>query len=279
MVLRPGRAGARTPGRADPDRHPHPARRHRRAPRTRPGPPCSAARTAGRTATDAEAETDASTEVGTATGNETSTVATAPDPPTVAAAPTARRGCTRCSGRPGAEVRITIAASTLLGLDDQPAHLDGHGPLDATRARALATGGVWQRVVTDPLTDRVLDVGRERYRPPSALAELVRTRDATCAAPGCTVPARACDLDHTKEFHPRPGTDPDTPLGRTDADNLGPLCHRHHRLKTDGGFRLRQIQPGLFEWITPTGHRYLTRPGTGHSHDATADPHDAPPPF
>ncbi|WP_431835603.1 DUF222 domain-containing protein [Cellulomonas sp. Y8] len=202
-----------------------------------------------------------------------STVAT-----TLAPAP-ARRGCTRCSGRPGAEVRITIPASTLLGLDDQPAHLDGHGPIDAVQARALAIGGVWQRIVTDPVTGQVLDVGRERYRPPAALADHIRTRDKTCAAPGCRVPACACELDHTQEFHPRPGGDPDAPLGRTDADNLGPVCHRHHRLKSDGGFRLRQIESGLFEWITPTGHRYLTRPGTGQCHDATADPYDAPPPF
>ncbi|TKR24737.1 DUF222 domain-containing protein [Cellulomonas hominis] len=190
-----------------------------------------------------------------------------------------RRGCTRCTGRPGAEVRVTIAASTLLGLDDHPADLDGYGPIDAVRARALADGGVWRRIVTDPVTHQVLDVGRQRYRPPAGLAELVRTRDRTCAAPGCTVPARSTDLDHTIEYHPQPGDPPDTPLGRTDADNLGPLCHRHHRLKTDGGFRLRQIQPGLFEWITPTGHRYLVRPGTGRTHDATTDPHDAPPPF
>ena|SRR6478609_579499 len=205
----------------------------------------------------------------------------------------ARRGCTRCSGRPGAEVRITINASTLLGLDDQPADLDGYGPIDAVRARALAAGGVWRRLVTDPITHRVLDVGRERYRPPVALDEFVRTRDGTCSAPGCTVPACRCELDHTKEFHPQPGSDPgdagnapgdpdapdDTRLGRTDAGNLGPVCHRHHRLKTDGGFRLRQIEPGLFEWITPTGHRYLTSPGTGQCHDATSDPYDEPPPF
>jgi hypothetical protein len=190
----------------------------------------------------------------------------------------ARRSCTRCAGRPGAEVRLTIAASTLLGLDDAPADLDGYGPIDAVRARALADGGIWRRIVTDPVTGQVLDVGRQRYRPPAALDELVRTRDGTCAAPGCTVPACGCDLDHTEEYHPQPGADPDTPLGRTDADNLGPLCHRHHRLKTDGGFRLRQISSGLFEWITPTGHRYLTRPGTGRNHDATTDPHDAPPP-
>jgi hypothetical protein len=207
----------------------------------------------------------------------TATVPAVPASDLITAA--ARRSCTRCTGRPGAEVRLTIAASTLLGLDDAPADLDGYGPIDAVRARALADGGIWRRIVTDPTTGQVLDVGRQRYRPPAALDELVRTRDGTCAAPGCTVPACGCDLDHTEEYHPQPGADPDTPLGRTDADNLGPLCHRHHRLKTDGGFRLRQIQPGLFEWITPTGHRYLTRPGTGQSHDATADPYDAPPPF
>src|SRR6478735_8110537 len=195
------------------------------------------------------------------------------------AATSARAGCTRCSGRPGAEVRITINASTLIGLDDQPADLDGHGPIDAVRARALAVGGVWRRVVTDPVTHQVLDVGRQRYRPPAALDDFVRLRDGTCAAPGCMVPACRCELDHTEEFHPQPGADPDAPLGRTDAGNLGPLCHRHHRLKTDGGFRLRQIEPGLFEWLTPTGHRYLTRPGTGQSHDATADPYDEPLPF
>jgi len=203
----------------------------------------------------------------------------APPAPGAVAASADQRVRDRCTGRPGAEVRITISASTLLGLDDAPADLDGHGPIDAVRARALAAGGVWRRVVTDPMTDRVLDVGRERYRPPVALDELVRTRDGTCAFPGCTVPACRCDLDHTTEYRPQPGADPDAPLGRTDADNLGPVCHRHHRLKTDGGFRLRQLEPGLFEWITPTGHRYLTRPGTGQSHDATADPYDAPPPF
>ncbi|MET0433658.1 MAG: DUF222 domain-containing protein [Cellulomonas sp.] len=245
-----------------------------------PVPPAGAphAPTGTEPATDTHPDTAGDTESATAT--RTRTVATTSSAPTGAPAPApARRGCTRCSGRPGAEVRITIPASTLLGLDDQPAHLDGHGPVDAVQARALAIGGVWQRVVTDPLTDRVLDVGRERYRPPAALAELVRTRDGTCAAPGCRVPACACELDHTQEFHPRPGGDPEAPLGRTDADNLGPVCHRHHRLKTDGGFRLRQIEPGLYEWITPTGHRYLTRPGTGHTHDATTDPDDAPPPF
>jgi hypothetical protein len=199
--------------------------------------------------------------------------------PGAAAARRTGSGCGTCGGRPGAQVRVTIAASTLLGLDDQPGDLEGYGAIDAVTARALAAGGDWQRIVTDPLTEQTLDVGRRRYRPPAALDEHVRVRDKTCAAPGCTVPAARADLDHTIAYHPQPGAPPDTPLGGTDAGNLGPLCRAHHRLKTVGGFRLRQIAPGLFEWITPTGHRYLVRPGTGRSLDTTTVPHDAEPPF
>jgi hypothetical protein len=199
--------------------------------------------------------------------------------PGAAAARRTGSGCGTCGGRPGAQVRVTIAASTLLGLDDQPGDLEGYGAIDAVTARALAAGGDWQRIVTDPLTEQTLDVGRRRYRPPAALDEHVRVRDKTCAAPGCTVPAARADLDHTIAYHPQPGAPPDTPLGGTDAGNLGPLCRAHHRLKTVGGFRLRQIEPGLFEWITPTGHRYLVRPSTGRSLHTTTVPHDAEPPF
>ena len=211
-----------------------------------------------------------------------------PGPPAPAAAPPpratdpatdpARTGCPTCTGRPGAEVRVTIAASTLLGLDEDPAELDGYGPVDAVRARALAADGVWRRIVTDP-RGVVLETGRTRYRPSAALAEHVRTRDATCAAPGCPASAWRVDLDHTVEFRPRPGSPPGAPVGETSAANLGPLCRRHHRLKTDGGFRLRQPEPGLFEWTTPAGHRYLVRPGAGRSRDVTTAAADVPPPF
>jgi hypothetical protein len=169
-------------------------------------------------------------------------------------------GCCVERRRPDAQVVVTVPLSTLIGLDEQPAHLGGYGPVDATTARALAAGGVWRRLVTDPLSGAVLDLGRTRYRPTAALAEHVRARDRTCVRPGCSAPAESCDLDHTVGFHPPPGADP-AEGGRTSADNLGPLCRRDHRLKTDSGFALRQVAPGRFEWITPTGQRYLVEPG------------------
>lgn len=158
---------------------------------------------------------------------------------------------------PRAEVRVTVALSTLLGMDEQPADLDGYGPIDATTARALAAGGTWRRLVTDPLTGAVLDVGRSRYRPPADLAAHVIARDRTCARPGCTVPASACDLDHTVPWNDG---------GTTTADNLGPLCRRDHLLKTHGGHRLEQPAPGEFIWTTPRGTRVRSVPGRDGEH-------------
>src|SRR5665648_662644 len=158
------------------------------------------------------------------------------------------------------EIRVTVPLSTLMDLDDAPAELAGYGPITAETARALARGGTWRRIVTDPLTGRVLDVGRTRYRPPADLAAHVQVRDTTCAGPQCSARAESCDLDHTVEYHRHGGT--------TSATNLGPLCKRDHMVKTDGSFHLTQVEPGIFEWTTPTGHRYRVEPGADQPYQA-----------
>ena len=44
----------------------------------------------------------------------------------------------------------------------------------AMTAWALAAGGTWRRLITDPVSGTVMNVGRTRYRPPAGLADLVR---------------------------------------------------------------------------------------------------------
>ena len=172
---------------------------------------------------------------------------------------------------PKVRIDVTVALSTLMGLDDNPGELAGLGPIPAEQARALALGGTWRRIVTDPLTGTVLDVGRTRYRPPAALAEHVLARDQVCAGPGCSVPGHRCDLDHTTEYHGTPANG--SPVrGTTSAGNLGPLSSRCHRLKTDGGFTLRQVRSGLFEWRTPAGLTYRVTPGN-HGRTEKLDKH------
>jgi len=152
-------------------------------------------------------------------------------------------------------VNVTVPLTTLLGLTEEPGELAGYGPIDAGTARRLAADGTWRRIVTDPASGAVLDVGRTTYRPPADLDAHVRHRDQSCARPGCGASAFGCDLDHTVDFH-RGGS-----RGSTSHDNLGPLCPRDHQIKTDGGFAVEQPSAGTFRWTTPTGHSYEHTPG------------------
>ncbi|MFC7406636.1 HNH endonuclease [Georgenia alba] len=137
---------------------------------------------------------------------------------------------------------------TALDAGPQPvASLEGYGAIDDVVARALAAGGTWERMVTDPVRDVPVEVGRRRYRPPQALQDLVRARDRTCVRPGCTVAAEDCQIDHTLPW---------SVGGETNDDNLGSVCERHHALKTAGAMRVSQPEPGVFVWRTATGHTY-----------------------
>jgi hypothetical protein len=150
-------------------------------------------------------------------------------------------------------IQVTVAASTLLGCDQQPAELAGYGPITADTARRIAAdeSGTWRRLLTDPATGALLDYGRSTYRPPKDLAQFVITRDRTCVFPGCRRPAHRSDLDH--------GTPYDAG-GATDRHNLHPLCRRHHRAKHEAGWHIQRHPDGTYTWTAPTGHHYRTRP-------------------
>ncbi|MFC2547661.1 MAG: DUF222 domain-containing protein, partial [Actinomyces oris] len=103
----------------------------------------------------------------------------------------------------------------------------------ALTAWALAAGGTWRRLVTDPVGGTVVDVGRTRYRPPAGLADLVRARDRACVFPTCQTPAERCDIDHLTAW---------SQGGTTSLDNLATLCEAHHRLKHTPGWALTRDQ-------------------------------------
>ena len=122
----------------------------------------------------------------------------------------------------------------------------------AMTAWALAAGGTWRRLVTDPASGTVLDVGRSRYRPPVGLADLVRARDKTCVFPTCQTPASRCDIDHLTAW---------SQGGTTSLDNLVVLCQAHHRLKHTPGWALtRDRDSGVLSWHTPDKTVYRRHP-------------------
>ena len=122
----------------------------------------------------------------------------------------------------------------------------------ALTAWALAAGGTWRRLVADPASGDVIDVGRTRYRPPAGLADLVRARDRACVFPTCQTPAERCDIDHLAAW---------SQGGTTSLDNLVTLCEAHHRLKHTPGWALTRDQAsGILSWHTPDKTVYQRHP-------------------
>ena len=152
-----------------------------------------------------------------------------------------------------ARVVINVVASdqTVFGESAAPGYLEGYGVIDAEQVRQLASAA--SLLVANPLTS---PAEARRYQPSAALERTIRCRDLTCRFPGCSRPAIVCDIDHTIPFnHQNPAAG-----GLTVAENLKCLCRQHHRLKTFGGWRDKQLADGTVVWLSPSGRTYRTSP-------------------
>ncbi len=126
-----------------------------------------------------------------------------------------------------ATVNITVPVLSLMGHTEEPAELEGYGPIDPETARRLAgTAKSFLRVLTHPHTGVVLGVSSTAFRVPAALKKYLQVRDETCRFPGCNRAARHSDLDHTVDKQCG---------GSTAANNLYFLCPAHHALTTLAG--------------------------------------------
>ena len=153
-----------------------------------------------------------------------------------------------------ATVLVTVPVLTLLGTSEEPATLEGYGPIDAETARWLAARAPsFMRLLTHPETGVALSLGRTRYAVPSDLRTWLRVRDGTCRFPGCSRAARFCEVDHTDDWQFG---------GETRHDNLAHLCKSHHNLKHHTGWKVEQHGGGVLEWTSPLGRKYLVDPDT-----------------
>ena len=151
-------------------------------------------------------------------------------------------------------VFVTVPALTLLDRSDEPAILDGYGPIDPETAKTLCGNAPsFTRLLTHPETGAVLSVGRDSYRVPQDLRNWLRARDATCRFVGCSRPAQYCDIDHTHDW----ACD-----GYTGHDNLAHLCPSHHALKHNSDWSVEQSDDGTLIWTSPSGKTYTTHPET-----------------
>jgi hypothetical protein len=151
-------------------------------------------------------------------------------------------------------VHITVPALTLLGRGDEPAILDGYGPIDPDTARRIAgTASSWTRILTHPETGCRLSVGRQQYAPPADMRRYLQIRDQTCQGIGCNRRATRSEIDHTRAWNTG---------GHTNVDNLVHLCRPCHRLKHQSSFSTRQGPGGSLTWTSPGGKTYTSTPGS-----------------
>ena len=151
---------------------------------------------------------------------------------------------------PRAEILVTVPVFSLLGVTEEPAMLDGYGPIPASMARDLVANGAdsFHRVLVDPRDGAPLEIGRTSYRLTKAMRNWLRMRDGKCPFPGCSNHSLDNEADHLLAWHHG---------GTTRISNLGQPCPRHHRLKHASGWKptpaTKNEPPG---WVSPSGRKY-----------------------
>jgi hypothetical protein len=118
--------------------------------------------------------------------------------------------------------------------------IDGIGPVSIDAVTELLGEGSAQFLLRSAKEIRsVTSVSRHAAQ---RLTMALLVRDRACAVPGCGK-RLGLESDH-REVDFAKG-------GETSLANLARLCAPHHRMKTDGGWRL-EGRPGQWEWVAPT---------------------------
>ena len=177
---------------------------------------------------------------------------------------TSGNGAAPQGSRPQLLVRLDL--DTLLDRDHLPAELltrltGGKLWLDGATARRLADErGADLRAVVLDRTGRVVGVGRRTRIAPGWLRDATLALHDTCSHPGCQIAARRSDIDHARPWHP---VRPDAVPGRTDVDELAPLCRHHNHRKEADGWQVHQDADGTRHWRHPrSGLATTTRPAS-----------------
>jgi hypothetical protein len=160
-------------------------------------------------------------------------------------------------------INVTVAGTTLLGLDDVPATL--HGPAGPTEipaelARQLAhrpDQATWRRILCDPQSGTAVDVS-PGYRPPPRIGGFVAARDGYRSRFPVPGGGTVFEVDHVDRFDhtdPRRGR-------RTTAANLATAGPRDHHLKTDGALAVSGDANGVLVFRGRSDGRLLPSPSS-----------------
>ncbi len=122
---------------------------------------------------------------------------------------------------------------------DELCEIEGIGPVSVAAATELLSEGGFQYLVKEGFDIKTVTKSTRVIANCIDMALIVR--DRVCAVPGCGNRI-GLERDHRQLDY---GKD-----GPSELENLVRLCPAHHKLKTDGGWRL-EGRPGAWEWVAP----------------------------
>ena len=159
-------------------------------------------------------------------------------------------GISPSSESQGGSVDVTITMESLVGLTDHPGELAGFGPVIADVARRLANDpdNKLRVIIYDEATGEPTHIVSPTRNPTAQQRRGAQARDRRCIFPGCRMPSRQCDIDHTKAV---------AAGGETCDCNLAPLCRHDHCIKHQHGWTYQRLPDGRWQWTTRLGHTYI----------------------
>jgi hypothetical protein len=147
-------------------------------------------------------------------------------------------------------LQVTTTLETLQGLPGSPAaDMEFSTPISSATVQRLACDANIARVVFGP-ESVVVDVGRAARVVSGATRRALNARDQHCQWPGCERPASWSAAHHLVHW---------VQGGATDLSNLILLCHRHHWMAHEGGWKLARSNDGRLLAIPPVYDYYRAR--------------------
>ncbi len=152
----------------------------------------------------------------------------------------------RCNGvgsskGPDTLVRVRVDLQALLRGHTEPGEtcqIPGVSPLPVALVRQILGDSLLELVVTKGQDVKTVCTNSRYIR--RALRIALEERDQTCCVPECEM-SDPLEIDHRSDY---------AKGGETSIENLARLCHYHHGLKTNRGWRL-EGGPGSWRFVRP----------------------------
>jgi len=173
-------------------------------------------------------------------------------------------GATRRTARTPSPTQRVPEVTVLVGLDvltkgAEALGVGGTGICETVDGRPLPVSTVRRMCCDAEILPAVLDgngevtdLGRSRRTASRAQRRKLAAMHRTCAHPDCTVGFSACRIHHVRWWW--------RDHGRSDMDNLLPLCEVHHHLVHEGGWELTLTPDRVATWTRPDGTVWHTGP-------------------